>query len=253
MTVAASVSGSRLRRFTVKYHWLGPAVWMASVLYFVAQIFVGWIWNPPYSFVDNTISDLGNSACGPFGGSYVCSPRNLWMDAGFIGLGVVMAAGSLLLHQEFTERDRRERRFSFLGFLCLGLGGLGAILVGLRPENTVRVLHVTGAGFAIGVGNVGILLIGLGVRLPARLRGYSICFSLLSLVALLLFACHRYFGLGAGGMERVAAYPETIWMIRFGIYISRDHYLKAREDPVSATVGETSSHGLRGDLGEVST
>ncbi|MGO9343241.1 MAG: DUF998 domain-containing protein [Acidimicrobiales bacterium] len=217
---------ARVKSFADRHRWLGPAIWMASVLYFIDQIFVGWVWHPPYSLVSNTISDLGNTACGRYGDSYVCSPRNLWMNAGFVGLGLVMLTGALLLHQEFAERDKRERLSSSIGFSCLGLGGLGVILVGARPENTVRILHMTGAGFAIGVGNVGILLVGLGVRLPARLRGYSIFFSSFSLLALLLFASHRYFGLGAGGMERLAAYPETIWMISFGIYISRDNYLK---------------------------
>jgi len=226
MTVAASGLRARVKSFADDHRWIGPSLWMASVLYFLDQIFVGWVWHPPYSFVSNTISDLGNTRCGQYGGSYVCSPRNLWMNVGFVGLGLVMSSGALLLHQEFTERERRERRASFWGFLCLGLGGLGVILVGVRPENTVRILHLTGAGLAIGIGNLGILLVGFAVRLPVRLRGYSIFFSLVSLVALLLFAFQRYFGLGAGGMERLAAYPETIWMIRFGIYVSRDHYLK---------------------------
>ncbi len=235
---------TQVKSFADRHRWLGPAIWMASVLYFIDQIFVGWIWHPPYSFVTNTISDLGNTACGLYGGSYVCSPRNLWMNAGFVGLGLIMLTGSLLLHQEFAERDRRERLASFFGFSWLGLGGLGTILVGARPENTVHILHITGAGLAIGIGNLGILLVGLGVRVPARLRGYSIFFSLFSLLALLLFASHRYFGLGAGGMERLAAYPETIWMIRFGIYISRDHYLKRSAAlPGVAQVGKPAEVG----------
>ena len=228
MSDSATGPRARVKSFADNHRWLGPTLWMASVLYFIDQIFVGWVWRPPYSLIRNTISDLGNTACGRYGGSYVCSPRNLWMNVGFVGLGLVMLSGSLLLHQEFTERDLRERRASFVGFLCLGFGGLGVILVGSRPENTVRILHMTGAGLAIGLGNLGILILGLAVRLPVRLRGYSIFFSLISLVALLLFACDRDFGLGPGGMERLAAYPETIWMIRFGIYISRDHYLKLR-------------------------
>ena len=36
----------------------------SSVLYFVAQIFVAWIWkDPSYSLWTNTISDLGNTVC----------------------------------------------------------------------------------------------------------------------------------------------------------------------------------------------
>jgi hypothetical membrane protein len=228
MVVIAAGPRARVKSFADRHHWLGPAIWMASVLYFIDQIFVGWVWRPPYSLITNTISDLGNTACGRYDGRYVCSPRNLWMNGGFVGLGLIMITGALLLHQEFIDRERRERLASFFGFSCLGLGGLGSILVGVSPENTSPTLHITGAAFALGVGTLGILLFALGVRLPVRYRGYSILLSSLSLLALVLFACHRDFGLGAGGMERIAAYPETIWMIWFGVYISRDHYLKGR-------------------------
>ena len=224
----APVKKGPIKDFADRFRFLGPAIWMASVLYFVAQLAVGWVWNPPYSLVNNTISDLGNTTCGPYGGFYVCSPHHAWMNAAFILLGVIMASGSLLIYQEFRERRSRERRAAFVGFLFLAIGGLGTILVGLRPENTVRWLHITGAGLAIGLGNIGIMVLGLSLALPIRLRGYMIFFSAISLTALLLFAYHRYFGLGAGGMERLAAYPETIWLIRFGIYMSRDHYLKTR-------------------------
>jgi hypothetical protein len=36
-----------------------------------------------------------------------------------------------------------------------------------------------------------------------------------------LFAGHVYLGLGAGATERIAAYPETIWLIGFGGYLLR--------------------------------
>ena len=45
----------------------------------------------------------------------------------------------------------------------------------------------------------------------------------LALIALSLFASHMYLGLGAGTMERLAAYPETIWLIIFGTYMARIH------------------------------
>lgn len=106
----------------------------------------------------------------------------------------------------------------------MALGGLGAILVGLFPENSVRDMHIVGAALAIGVGNVGILILGLVLPLPESMRRYMLTFGVLSLTALILFASGKYFGLGAGTMERIAAYPETIWLITFGMYISRNHY-----------------------------
>jgi hypothetical protein len=55
------------------------------------------------------------------------------------------------------------------------------------------------------------------------MRRSMLLFSATSLTALVCFAGHRYFGIGAGTMERVAAYPETVWLIAFGIFISRNH------------------------------
>ena len=51
-----------------------------------------------------------------------------------------------------------------------------------------------------------------------------IYFMPVALVAIVLFALHEYLGFGPGGMERLAAYPEVIWLISFGIYISHSHY-----------------------------
>jgi hypothetical protein len=34
------------------------------------------------------------------------------------------------------------------------------------------------------------------------------------------FASSHYLGLGEGGMERIVAYPQTLWLIFFGTYLS---------------------------------
>ena len=44
-----------------------------------------------------------------------------------------------------------------------------------------------------------------------------------ALVAVILLALREYLGFGPGGMERIATYPEVIWLITFGFYISRNH------------------------------
>jgi hypothetical membrane protein len=145
------------------------------------------------------------------------------MDAAFIFLGLVMSVGSLLIYQEFTEKEQRERVAALIGFICMAIAGVGAIFVGAFPENTVHVMHIIGAGLAIGVGSLGILVLGFALPLPEGLRSFMLFFATLSLTAIVLFASSRYFGIGPGGMERIAAYPETVWLIRFGIYISRNH------------------------------
>jgi len=146
------------------------------------------------------------------------------MDAVFVLLGLVMASGSLLLYQEFTERPRREQRAALAGFTLMAFAGVGTMLVGLFPENTISYMHITGAGIAIGGGNLGILILGLVLPLPEGLRGSMIGLSIVSIVALICFASGHYFGIGGGTMERIAAYPETVWLIRFGLYISHNHF-----------------------------
>ena len=219
-------ASARLARFHNRLPWVGPVVFVSSALYFFAQIFVAWVFHPSYSLVSNTISDLGNTECGRYGTGYVCSPRHLYMDAAFIFLGIVMATGSVLLYYEFAQKRRVERNAARIGFTCVAVGGVGAIIVGAFPENTIGVMHIVGAGLAIGVSNLGIFILGAVLDLPEAMRRYMLLFSAISATALLLFASHKYFGIGAGTMERVAAYPETIWLITFGLYIWRFH----RED-----------------------
>jgi hypothetical membrane protein len=221
---AVATAGRAVGGFSDRYPWLGPLVFMLASLYFVAQIAVAWVWNPPYSIVDNTISDLGNTACGRYDGVYVCSPRHVLMNVTIVLLGVVMAAGSLLIYHEFSEKTRLERLAAVIGFTLMAIGGVGAALVGIFPENTLHAMHVTGAGIAIIAGNVAIFVLGLALLdLPEGLRRFMLVFSALSLIALICFGSHKYFGIGAGTMERIAAYPETLWLIVFGLWISRTH------------------------------
>jgi hypothetical membrane protein len=227
----------RTKTFNARYDWMGPVIATLSAWYLLAQVVVGWVFNPPlgshprgpeYSFVKNTISDLGNTACGQYGGSQVCSPRYILMDLSFALLGVAMAVGSLLVYREFTYSAlRRERAFALVGFVLLTIAGVGAVLVGSFPENTNGALHATGAGMAIGAANLGILLLGFAlVSLPEGLRHFMLASAALSLVAAISFGMKHHFGLGAGGIERIAAYPECVWLIMFGIYITRDHYAR---------------------------
>ncbi len=238
----------RVKTFGDRYPWLGPTIWTLSAQYFLAQIVVAAAWHSSYSLTRNTISDLGNTVCGQYGGSYVCSPRHSLMNASFIALGFTMAVGSLLIYQEFTEHAGLERIGAFLGFSCLAIAGLGTFFVGTFPENTVSVMHVTGAGLAIGVGNVGILVLGLTLTLPRGIRVTMMFLGAVSIVALVLFATHSYLGIGAGSMERVAAYPETLWLIGFGLYTSRNHFAVASTPrPQTPTHRLDALHGRHPD------
>jgi hypothetical membrane protein len=103
----------------------------------------------------------------------------------------------------------------------MALAGIGSILVGFFPENQNRTMHIIGAFLALAIGNIAILVLGSVLTLPESMRRSMLVFSSLALAALLCFASHRSFGIGQGMMERVAAYPVTIWLITFGLYIWR--------------------------------
>jgi hypothetical protein len=48
--------------------------------------------------------------------------------------------------------------------------------------------------------------------------------SLFVLLAGISIAGKHQFGIGGGALERLAQYPESVWLILFGFYISRNHH-----------------------------
>ena len=118
-TVRVSTSAGDFRDM---HPFVGPAVFISSALYFVVQIVVAWVFTPSYNLIHNTISDLGNTSCGTYGGVPVCSPRHLLMNVTFCLLGVVMAVGSLLIYQEFTEHPKPQKIAARIGFTLMALG-----------------------------------------------------------------------------------------------------------------------------------
>ena len=107
----------------------------------------------------------------------------------------------------------------------MALGGAGAILVGAVPENmNTAHLHTVGTAMAIGFGQLAILILGLVLRqIPDWLREFMIVTSLFVLLAGISIAGKHQFGIGGGALERLAQYPESVWLILFGFYISRNH------------------------------
>lgn len=206
--------------FNDRYPWIGPSLWMASIQYFIVMLVVALDWsNPAYSISKNTISDLGNTVCGIYGQRVVCSPLHAYMNASFILLGLTMLLGSMLIYNEF-----KKSLASKLGFTSMALAGVGTILVGLFPENTISKLHYGGALLPFFVGNVGILILGLALEMHLRLKVYSVATAILALSALVFFTAKHYLGLGQGGMERLVSYPQTLWLIIFGVYMSRKRF-----------------------------
>jgi hypothetical membrane protein len=146
------------------------------------------------------------------------------MNASFIVLGITMVQGAMLLYYEF-----RRRPGNIIGFTSMVLAGFGTFMVGLFPENSVGSLHYLGALLPFFVGNLGILILGFSLDAPRWLHLYSVITGIVTLVALAFFVTHTYLGSGIGGMERLTGYPQTVWLIIFGIYISANRYITAHK------------------------
>src|ERR1017187_1472407 len=152
---------SRLRAPGDRLPRIGPYLYLSSLQYFVVQLVVSLRWSPAYSLGSDTISDLGNTACGRFNGRYICSPLHTLMNVSFVVLGVTMVAGSVLVWRGLSSARARS-----LGFAFMGIGGIGVVLVGLFPENSVSALHGIGSALPFLIGNVGVLMLGFSLKLP---------------------------------------------------------------------------------------
>ena len=178
---------------------------------------VAWVWHPPYSVIRNSISDLGNTSCGRYGASPVCSPRHALMNAAFIFLGLVLVAGSVRISQGVARPLDRKRYGTSLEaapdpcgsqLVCLVPDEMAIVVGSIQrsdsdAENTVAVLGVSPlvqlpqVMFSIDCGQTNwkcwwrTRSLVIASRRPQR-RSFDAASSALSRpTALILFACHR--------------------------------------------------------------
>ena len=187
----------------------GSILWLSAIQFYAVQAIVAKAWPFPYSISLNNISDLGNTVCSPHNTALVCSPLHALMNFSFVILGLSIIGGAYLLRTLFQD--------SRLGLAIFVIGGgIGTMAVGLVPENSVAIIHGTGAFLSCIFGNLSLILLGSSLPLvPRRLsRGAGV----IGVAGALLYASGIYLGLGIGGMERIAAYPLSVWMIGISLY-----------------------------------
>jgi hypothetical membrane protein len=213
----------KVTTFRERHPYVGPVFWLLSIQYFVVQLVVAAGWSAPFSLARNAISDLGNTACGQYADRYVCSPWHSAMNISFVIIGITIMLGAALISNDF-----RKNPYSKFGFWGMGLAGFGTVLVGLFPENTISFMHFIGALLAFFLGNVALVIFSFTLSLPPIFRWYTRISGIVALLAFVLFLFDHYVGLGMGGMERLVAYPQTLWLIAFGWYVSLNHYRQRR-------------------------
>lgn len=199
---------------------IGAVLLICTLEYFLAQSIaqLGW---PGYSIWQLDVSALGVTVCGPFTDPttheiiQACSPLHAVMNVGFIVLGMLTISGIYLIRPIWPKRKLKT-----FGLAFITVGGIGEVLAGAFPGNINVPLHATGALLHWVIGGIGILLIGFAVRkTDIRFAYFSFLCAAISLVGFFLYGSQVYFGLGRGGMERLTAYPLTLWLVVLGIYV----------------------------------
>ena len=203
------------QQHSAHYPKLGSILYVTSIQYFAVQLFVALQWRQPYNLSRDTISDLGSTACGTWNGHYVCSPFHNLMNASLVVLGITMTLGSVLVSRYFANG-----RASKTGFAAMVISGLGAIMAGFFPENSVPAFHGLGAALPFVLGNVSLIILALSLRMPALLRQCLFLSGVAALLGLMAYASSHDLGLGEGGIERVVAYTQTVCLIVIGSYLA---------------------------------
>ncbi|HKZ93843.1 MAG TPA: DUF998 domain-containing protein [Candidatus Bathyarchaeia archaeon] len=172
----------------------GALVFVGGAQFLVAMIIAEALY-PGYSVSLNYISDLG------------VGPSAIIFNLSVSVFGLTIVAASFYIRRIFKN---------LLLSSLVALAGVGAIGVGLFPEN-VPPLHGIFSFVAFFFGAVSAIAAYMIQKSP--IRYFSVLMGVMSLLALILFATRNDLGLGIGGMERMIAYPIILWAIGFGGYL----------------------------------
>lgn len=225
---------------TTKTRLGGAALLLGSVQFVFAMAITQLGWTTPYSLRKNYISDLGAAHCGFWTGTdprYICSPWHVIFDSSIVLLGLLTILGAYLI-----RRALPRGWVASVGVALLAISGLGAIGVGLSPEDVNLTVHTASALVAFLAGNTALLLLGASMRRDfawgAGFGSFGLVLGAIGWVALILFVSGHYLGLGPGGMERLVVAPSLLWAVVVGGYLilSRNTGI-----PAAAMTGETQA------------
>jgi hypothetical membrane protein len=174
-----------------------------GVTQFVIGMIVSEALYPNYSTSQNYISDLG------------VGPSSMIFNSSVFLLGLLLIIGAYFLQRAF--------RFEMLTAMLV-LTAVGAMGVGVFTED-FGIMHFTVSLIAFlfsGLSAIFSVLCSRIHKFPLMKMPFSalsVMFGLMTLGALALFGVKVYLGLGAGGMERMIAYPALMWGAGFGGYL----------------------------------
>lgn len=150
----------------------------------------------PYSWISQPVSGLGLGATGP------------WMNAAFIGGGLLVLVGTLAATPQWWRRRAAGRA----GLVLMAFSGVGMIVCGVFTLESMM-LHLTGFLLAVPLPAVGFVLAGLALRRDARgLATVGIVGGAASMVLFGIFMA-TFDATGAGGNDGVAGLVQRALIV----------------------------------------
>jgi hypothetical membrane protein len=183
-----------------------------GVVEFTAAMVVVQLGYPGYSDTSNYISDLGNTAT---------SPWHWVFNLSIILLGTLAFLGILLAWNGFPPGRTRT-----LGLTLLLLASIGAILVGIFPENVNPTVHGLASLTVFGPGGVALVVVGSGMLRATdwhSLRWFSVALGLITLVSLAYYVPTQTNNTtwDPGLVERLIVAPILIWGFLAAVQLTR--------------------------------
>ncbi|HTW39912.1 MAG TPA: DUF998 domain-containing protein [Thermoplasmata archaeon] len=181
---------------------VGSALIGIGVVQFCAAMAVVQAGYPGYSDVTNYISDLGNTAT---------SPWHWGFNVSIILLGVLAFAGILLAWDGFPSGRSRT-----VGIVLLLVASVGAIGVGVFPENVNGTVHGLSSLAVFLPGGLALVILGVGFRRKGSWSWFTVPSILLGLVDLVALAYYvptqgTNSTWDPGLVERFIVFPILVW------------------------------------------
>lgn len=181
-------------------HW-GALALLVRPAYIAAEVIVAAATTGGYSFVADSVSRLGEVGCS----EAYCSPRHELMNGSFVGFGVLLAGGAVLLSRP-------------LGPWVTGLlvvSGLSSVATGLAPLDQDVTLHALAATPLFVAQPIALIVLG------ARLRDDQprLARALLATGAVTGAAAVGFVvtgdGPASGALERLALWPVLLGLAAY--------------------------------------
>ena len=191
---------------------IGAVLWLARPVYVVIELVVAARTTGDYSLTDDTVSRLGASGCS----ATYCSPWQEVINGTFVGIGVLLGTGALLL----------AARLGRAATVLLCLAGASSVATGLAPVDQGAALHAVAAAPLFVAQPVAMFLLArrTSSTRPRLSRALLLTGAVTGAAAVAFVAGAP----GTGVLERLALWPPLLALAAVGSVVLRQGRAQAQ-------------------------